>query len=217
MKGKLSSGIDPSLMLSSLTSVHPWIYPDLGGIMKTKFYLFILIVLVLFGCAQEPEVPPTQLPTDTLIPPTTTPVPTATNTAVPSDTPQPTFTPTPAPEIISGPERPRFLAIPARNKLVEIWEGIPIMPEAIAGYEEYGGFYFSVEKTVTEVRQYYQQELSKSGWNLFAVGEAEDGDIKLIFQNGVDQVTITVYGFNIDFEHSLWGFKAPASVVLIVH
>lgn len=91
------------------------------------------------------------------------------------------------------------------------------MPEAIAGYEEYGGFYYSVENTVTEVREYYQQELGKFGWSLSAFGEAENGDIKLIFQNGVDQVTITVYGTDIDFEHSLWGFQAPASFVLIVH
>lgn len=185
--------------------------------MKTKFHLFILIVLVLFGCTQEPEVVPTQLPPDTLIPPTTTPVPTATNTVVPSDTPQPTFTSTPAPEIVAGPEIPRFLVIPARDKLVETWEGIPVMPEAIAGYEEYGGFYFSVENTVTEVRQYYQQELGKSGWSLFAVGEAEDGSLKLLFQNDVDRVTITVYSIENDFEHSLWGFQAPASFVLIVH
>jgi hypothetical protein len=185
--------------------------------MKTKLYFLILLGLFIVGCNQEPVVPPTQPPTNTSLPPTTTPDPTATNTPVPSETPQPTFTPTPAPEIVAGPEIPRFLVIPARNKLVETWEGIPIMPEAIAGYKEYGGFYFSVEKTVTEVREYYQQELSKSGWILFAVGEAEDGDLKLIFQNNVDQVTITVYGFEFDFEHSLWGFQAPASGVLIVH
>ena len=41
--------------------------------MKTKFHLIVLITLVLFGCAQEPEVPPTQLPTDTIILPSITP------------------------------------------------------------------------------------------------------------------------------------------------
>ncbi len=41
--------------------------------MKTKFYLIVLITLVLFGCAQAPEVPPTQLPTDTIILPSITP------------------------------------------------------------------------------------------------------------------------------------------------
>ena len=90
------------------------------------------------------------------------------------------------------------------------------MPEAIAGHEEYGGFFYSVEKSITEVKEYYQQELGILGWSLSAVGEATYGDLKLIFQNGEDLVTITVYGMDSDFEHSLWGFQAPAALVLIV-
>jgi len=191
------------------------------------FIALLLFCILLSACGPSPEelaatsaaetaAAATSTPTIT---PTYTPTtpPTATNTPVPSDTPKPTLTPTPAPDIIDGPERPRFLLIPTRYIKVETWKGIPIMPEAIAGDEEYGGFYYSVENTVTEVREYYQQELGKFGWSLSAFGEAENGDIKLLFQNGVDQVTITVYVTDNDFEHSLFGFQAPASFVLIVH
>lgn len=180
--------------------------------MKTKFHLFILIALVLFGCAQEPEVPPTQLPTDTLIPPTTTPVPTATNTVVPSDTPQPTFTPTPAPEIIDGPKSPYSLFLPAYPP-EEAWEGFPIHPDAIKGQEYLGGYHYSTNLPATELKEFYLSMLGEKGWNLSAIGEAEDGSVILIFQNGADQVSITIFDYG--SEIIMAGVTLPPRAVFI--
>ena len=122
---------------------------------------------------------------------------------------------TSAPETIPGPEIPKFLSIPSGNPLAE-WGNIPVMQDAIAGSEAYGGYLFSIELPVKEVVQYYQQVLSKSGWSLTAVGEAKNGSIKLIFQNNSNQVEITVFNIEFSYEDPMWGFQTPASFVLIV-
>lgn len=162
---------------------------------------------------------PTMLsPTKTINPTATqteTPIPTATKTSVPTSTLAPTATSTSTPKIIPGPEIPNFFVIPSGNPLAE-WGSIPVMAEAIAGQEEYGGYYFSVELPVDEVSQYYQQILSESRWNLTAVGVAENGSIKLLFQNDSNQITVTVFAIEFSYEDPLWGFQAPASFVLIV-
>ncbi len=151
-----------------------------------------------------------EAPTTTSTPTATqtdTPIPTATNTSIPTETFTPTTTSTPTPETIAGPDRPKFLLVPSGYLLPAEWEGIPVLPEAIAGLEEYGGYYYSVEMPVTEVKQYYQQIMSMSGWSLFAIGVAEDGSLKLVFQKDSDQISITV--FNIEFQ-------PPESFVLII-
>jgi len=161
---------------------------------------------------------PTVIETETPRPtatPTITPIPTATKTSVPTNTLAPTATNTSTPEIIPGPEIPKFLLIPSGNPIAE-WENVAVMAEAIAGQEQYGGYYFSVELPTEEVSQYYQQLLGKSGWRLTAVGAAEGGSIKLVFQNDSDQIEITIYNIEFSYEEPSWGFQAPASFVLIV-
>ena len=171
-----------------------------------------LAILFLVACSSQNTVEPPETkvpaktststilsPTETINPTATqteTPKPTVTKTSVPTQTPAPTTTGTSTPETIPGPEIPKFLVIPSGNP-VEEWGSIPVMPEAIAGQEENGGYYFSVELPVDEVSQYYQQILSESGWSLSAVGVAENGSIKLIFKNDSNQITITV--FTIEF------------------
>jgi hypothetical protein len=182
----------------------------------------------LASCGSQVSTQPTttiaQVPTKTLIPTetinptatqTNTPIPTITNTSTPTDTLTPTTTGTPTPKTIPGPEIPQFLFIPSGNPVAE-WGGITILPEAIAGKEEYGGYYYSVELPVKEVTQYYQQKLSESGWSITAIGVAEGGSIKLLFNNDSDHVTITVFNIEFSNEDPLWGFQAPASFVLIV-
>ena len=200
---------------------------------RFRFFKLILGLALLFlsACNRQNSIAPTATkgPTKTLTPTilrstetinptatqTETPIPTYTKTSFPTNTPAPTTTSTSTPETIPGPEMPKFLVIPSGNPLAE-WGSIPVMPEAIAGQEEYGGYYFSVELPVGKVSQCYQQILSESGWSLAAVGLAENGSIKLVFDNDSNQITITVFKIEFSYEDPLWGFQAPASFVLIV-
>lgn len=44
------------------------------------------------------------------------------------------------------------------------WEGIPIMPGAVAGEGDEEGYVFTIRATVQQVQEYYQLELGKLGW-----------------------------------------------------
>jgi len=87
---------------------------------------------------------------------------------------------------------------PPYGNPLEIWDGIPIMPNAVVGSEAYGGYYYSVEKTLSEVREYYQRELGKTGYYLSAFGE-DDTTIKLVFTNGKDQIVISALRMDLEY------------------
>lgn len=48
------------------------------------------------------------------------------------------------------------------------WNGIPIMPGAIAGEGDEEGYVFTIKATSRQVQEYYQLELGKLGWQLSA-------------------------------------------------
>jgi hypothetical protein len=89
----------------------------------------------------------------------------------------PTLSPLPSSETSEGQ--------PASN-----WNGIPIMPGAIAGEGDEEGYVFTIKATPIQVKEYYQLELGKLGWQPFA---QEDGDLSmtLIFMDGAS-ATLTV-------------------------
>ena len=71
------------------------------------------------------------------------------------------------------------------------WDGIPIMPDALAGEDRGDAYAFTVEKSREDVKSYYQTELGSSGWTLFAEGQGDDGTLSLlIFQKGSELLTI---------------------------
>jgi hypothetical protein len=94
------------------------------------------------------------------------------------------------------------LPIPTGEPAVE-WSGLPIMPQAIAGDEGEGSYYFTIEATFEEVETFYESEMQPLGWNLLGVGEGENGALLMIFQkeDAVASVSImllnesTVYVF----------------------
>lgn len=112
-----------------------------------------LLVLALSSCSGTPQ------PIPTLIVVPTRPVPVSTVTG--------TLSPFPATET------PQALPTSA-------WNGIPIMPGAIAGEGDEEGYVFTTHATPAQVQEYYQVELGKLGWQSLS-REESDSSITLLF------------------------------------
>jgi len=174
--------------------------------------LFVLLLFCLFllsACGPSPEEQAATAAAQTSAAATSTPnitptytpttLPTATNIPVPSDTPQPTLTPTPSAEIIDGPKS---------------WEGFPIHPDTVKGQEYMGGYLYSTYQTVKVLKEFYLSMLGEMGWHLSKIGEAEDGSLILIFQNEVDEISITILNYGVEFIDPGLGKLPPRSVFL---
>jgi hypothetical protein len=128
----------------------------------------LLLLLVLAACSNFIQPGPTAMPPLTLaVLPTLTP----TNTFV---------VPTETPATVSA-------LLPEGQPAAE-WNGIPIMPEAIAGEGDEESYVFTIKATPQQVQEYYQLELGKLGWQPLGTG---DGDSSLIFTNNAS-ATITI-------------------------
>lgn len=68
------------------------------------------------------------------------------------------------------------------------WNGIPIMPGAIAGEGDEESYVFTIEASAKQVQEYYELELDRLGWQPFAQG---DGDSEVMFMNN-EGSTITI-------------------------
>lgn len=183
--------------------------------------VLLLVCILVSACGPSPEelsatsaAETASAATSTLLDqPTFSPTipPTKTNTPVPSDTPQPTLTPTPSPEIINGPKYPYSMVWPAYSPL-ETWEGFPIHPDAVKGQEYMGGYLYSTYQPVKELKEYYMSMFGELGWHLSKIGEAEDESLILIFQKEVDEISITILNFGVEFVDPGLGKLPPRSV-----
>jgi hypothetical protein len=143
--------------------------------------LALLLVLSFFVASCSTFVPaPTPTPTQTATPvPTETPVPTATSTS----TPKPTLTATL--DVISA-------LLPSGTPVSE-WNGVPIMPGAIAGEVGAEGYTFSIQADTKTIQEFYEWELAKQGFALFITGEGDEKNIQLLmFMKGSEFVTISI-------------------------
>jgi hypothetical protein len=109
---------------------------------------------------------------------TPTSVPTLVPTAVPVDTAtvartQAPLMPTATPDIVAE--------LDPEGQPAKEWNGIPIMPGAIAGEGDEEGYVFTIKATPQQIQEYYQGELSKLGWQPFAQGDG--GSSMFIFTN----------------------------------
>ncbi|MCB9422622.1 MAG: hypothetical protein H6667_22660 [Ardenticatenaceae bacterium] len=98
----------------------------------------------------------------------------------------------------TGPTEPNadfLLPIPTGKPAAE-WNGLPIMPQAIAGDEGEGSYYFTVEATAEEVEAFYEDEMQQLGWSLLGVGEGETGALLVIFQKESEVASISILLFN---------------------
>lgn len=146
--------------------------------MKNELFLFsaCLAVLLLASCTL---VAPEPTPTATFTPlPTETPLPTATKTPLP---------PTPTEDIAAA-------LLPVGTPDAE-WNGIPIMPEAIAGEGDDGGYSFTVQATPEDIQAYYERELTGLGFGLLAAGDGENGSLMLIFMKGVETISVSIFPY----------------------
>jgi hypothetical protein len=130
------------------------------------------LVMALASCsAFVPQ--PTETPT-----PTETSLPTPTNTLEPTTTP--TETPVPPTETASAPVLPMPSGEPASE-----WEGIPIMPNAIAGEGDNQGYAFTINASAEDIQKFYETKLTPLGWNMFASGQGTTDALLLIFMKDV--------------------------------
>lgn len=126
----------------------------------------LLFAFVLTDCSSFAQPTPIPTPTGTF-----TAVPTRTATRAPTRTPTP-LSPTETPAAASA------------------WNGIPIMPGAVAGEGDEESYVFTIRATPQQIQEYYELELGKLGWQL-SVQEEGDASLLLIFINDAS-ATLTV-------------------------
>ena len=149
--------------------------------MKTinKAVMLSILVMVLASCNTfAPKTTETPTPTETTLP-------TSTNTPEPTNTP--TQTPIPSTETSSAP----VLPMPSGKPSVD-WEGIPIMPNAIAGEGDSTGYSFTIDTSPDEIQKFYETELAKLGWNMFASGQGTTNAILLIFMKDTSTLSVSI-------------------------
>jgi hypothetical protein len=137
-------------------------------VIKTNSYLLVVLGMLLASCsAILPE--PTATPAPTATPsPTETPLP-----PTPTLTSTPTLTPRPTLDLATR-------SAPAGTPEKE-WNGITIMPGALAGEGDLGFYRFTINATSAEIQAYYKRRLAALGWTSFASGTSETGTLLLIF------------------------------------
>ena len=158
-----------------------------------KLCLFALLWISLTACAPlTPQNTATPAPSATSLPSATaTPEPTATLTPEPSATVTLTATPSPTPIPPTDTPAAPVLPMPSGQPAAD-WQGIPIMPNAIAGDGGSQSYTFTIQVTAAEVQKFYETEMPKSGWNLLSSGQGPTGAILLIFTKGADIRTISI-------------------------
>jgi len=94
---------------------------------------------------------------------------------------------------LSATETARIIArlAPAGQPASE-WNGIPIMPGALAGDERDGIYRFTTPASPAEIQAFYKQELSQRGWELTGTKDGNLGAILLIFSMEEDTVSISI-------------------------
>jgi len=125
------------------------------------------LLMFLLAACNFPSQSPTAIPTSTFI---VTPLVTA--------TPAPTQTP----DVVTG-------LLPEGQPASE-WNGIPIMPGAIAGEGDEESYVFTIKATPQQVTDYYQTELAALGWQSFGT-ENKDASLMLLFMDK-DSATLTI-------------------------
>ena len=72
------------------------------------------------------------------------------------------------------------------------WEGIPIMANALAGEGDRNGYSFTINASTDEIQEFYENELSKLGWNLFASGQGTTDAILLFFMKDASTLSVSI-------------------------
>jgi hypothetical protein len=155
---------------------------------RTRIYrLFLPAAILLFGCQllePLPTLPPVltleplaaDATSGVLLPATTIP---QVQGIIPSETSTP---------VIPTTKTTTRSALGAG--LSPAWNDVPIMAGAIHGAEDQGSYSYTVNASVADVQAYYQQHMPAAGWQPFASGEGEAGNLLLMYQKG--DITATI-------------------------
>lgn len=137
-----------------------------------KPLIVLLLFFVLSACSSFAQ------PGPTVVPMSTEPV---IVTAAPG--------PTPA-SIALGPTEIREQPASATPQFAA-WNGIPIMPGATTGEGDEEGYVFTIAATSLQIREYYELELGKLGWQ--PIPEEDDDASVLMFMNSAsERLTISI-------------------------
>lgn len=121
--------------------------------------------------------------------PTSTAIPTITVTVLP--TLAPTLIPTVTPPLPSETTDVISALVPEGQPASE-WQGIPIMPGAVAGEGDEEGYVFTIRATPQQVHDYYRLELEKLGWQSLAQGDGESSTMLIFMNNTSATLTVSV-------------------------
>ena len=66
------------------------------------------------------------------------------------------------------------------------------MPKAIAGEGDNKGYSFTINASPDEIQKFYEQELGKLGWNMFASGQGATNTILLIFMKDTGTLSVSI-------------------------
>jgi hypothetical protein len=149
--------------------------------LKNISYLLVLSSILLVSCS---AISP---------PPTATPLPTATQ--VPTDTPEPTSTPLPTATATMPPATPTQTSTPdliPKGTPEKEWNGIKIMPGALAGEGDSGSYRFAIKATSAEIQSYYNKQMKLAGWTSFALGTGNTEASLMFFTKDTKTFTISI-------------------------
>jgi hypothetical protein len=135
-----------------------------------KVILFMAACLLLAGCATAPTPTATAVPSATSLPPTVTQTIAPTDTVVPDAGVSASGTPDIFTEL-------NPVSTPAKE-----WNGIPIMPDALAGDGGETSYYFTTKSTADAIHTYYDQALPNAGYAPLAVGNGQGNTVVLFYQ-----------------------------------
>lgn len=151
--------------------------------MLKKIATVFVLSLIVAACSTFAPVP-TSTPTQTAtLVPTSTFAPTSTNTPAPTFTRRP---PTETPDVIAA---LLPLGLPEKE-----WNGIPVMPNAINGDGDSKSYTFTIKASRKDIEKFYEKELAKQGFNLFAVGEGnEKNTVLMFFMKDTETISVSIF------------------------
>lgn len=72
------------------------------------------------------------------------------------------------------------------------------MPQAIAGNEGDGSYYYTTGASVQTISSYYQSQMINLGWDLFAMTVGQNDAVIVIFQHPSSGETVSVAILTVD-------------------
>lgn len=66
------------------------------------------------------------------------------------------------------------------------------MPNALAGQGDSKGYSFTINASPDEIQKFYETELAKLGWNMFASGLGTTDAALLIFMKGTSTLSVSI-------------------------